>query len=432
MSQLNRHLLKNCHYKKNSIDTLLSLNQHKIILGISRVKKVIQKLGIKNNPNTKYLTINGTSAKNSILQIFKNILIKHKQPYAATTSPHLVSVVERYECNQRLVSINKLKKLLSMVSKYNLTQFEKLIVGFGLYLKKLKLDWALLEFGLLGRKDAVRAIFKPDIHVISPISFDHLNWTKNKKMDLKTLKEIVYEKNSFLRCKLYITKQTPLVLKLIKSNIKKNKNPKIIYEKDFKLIKKYKKYFYKDKIHKFEIKSNLLGDHMYENATVAIRIALDSKIPLKTIKIGLKRIEIPGRMQLIKRGKLRKGLNQKTILICDGAHNLNQSEQINKAISEKFKAKNKYCVISMINTKDPRSFLKPFKNKFKKIYFVNMEREKNVFPKEKLKYIADSLNINSCTANNLDDVKNDLKNSSCDLFLITGSLYFIGSILKKN
>ena len=111
MSQLNRHLLKNCHYKKNSIDTLLSLNQHKIILGISRVKKVIQKLGIKNNPNTKYLTINGTSAKNSILQIFKNILIKHKQTYAATTSPHLVSVVERYECNQRLVSINKLNSL---------------------------------------------------------------------------------------------------------------------------------------------------------------------------------------------------------------------------------------------------------------------------------------------------------------------------------
>ena len=86
----------------------------------------------------------------------------------------------------------------------------------------------------------------------------------------------------------------------------------------------------------------------------------------------------------------------------------------------------------MINTKDPRSFLKPFKNKFKKIYFVNMEREKNVFPKEKLKDIADSLNIKSAIANNLDDIKEDLKDTSCDLFLITGSLYFIGSILKKN
>ena len=61
-----------------------------------------------------------------------------------------------------------------------------------------------------------------------------------------------------------------------------------------------------------------------------------------------------------------------------------------------------------------------------------MEREKNVFPKEKLKSIADSLNIKSATANNLDDIKKDLKKSPCDLFLITGSLYFIGSILSKN
>ena len=420
--------------KKSSVEQLLTLNQHKIRLGLNRVNKVIKKLKINQKPEIKYLTVNGTSAKNSIIQIFKSILIQHKQRYAATYSPHIFSVVERFEHNKKFIKLALLKKILLEVHKQkNLTHFEKLTIAFGLFIKNLKLDWVLGEYGLFGRKDCLRALFpKPNLHIITPISFDHLNWTKTKKMDLKTLKEIVYEKTSFLRSKLYISKQTPLVLSLIKKNIKKNKNPKIIYGEDFRLIKKNRKYFYRDKIHKFQIKSNLLGDHMYENATVAIRIALDLKIPLKTIEIGLKKIEILGRMQLIKRGKLRKGFSQKTILICDGAHNLNQSEQINKAISEKFKAKNKYCVISMINTKDPHSFLKPFKNKFKKIYFVNMEREKNVFPKEKLKYIADSLNINSCTANNLDDVKNDLKNSSCDLFLITGSLYFIGSILKKN
>ena len=421
--------------EENSVNNLLLSNQHKIKLGLDRVNKSIKNLNLSTEyPSTNICTINGTSGKNSIIQILKSILIKHKKQYAAFYSPHLISIVERLEHNKKFIKLALLKKILLKVhNQKNLTQFEKLTIAFGLFIKNLKLDWVYGEFGLLGRKDSVRALFpNPDLHIISPISFDHLNWTKTKKMNLKTLKEIVYEKTSFLRSKLYISKQTRLVLSLIKSNLKKNKNPKIIYGKDFKLIKKNKKYFYKDKIHKFEIKTNLLGDHMYENATVAIRIALDFKIPLKTIKIGLKRIEIPGRMQLIKKGKLREGFNRKTVLICDGAHNLNQSEQINKAISEKFKAKNKYCVISMINTKDPHSFLKPFKNKFKKIYFVNMEREKNVFPKEKLKYIADSLNINSCTANNLDDVKNDLKNSSCDLFLITGSLYFIGSILKKN
>ena len=436
MSLMSKSIYKQAKLKEeNSVNNLLLFNQHKIRLGLHRVNKAIKNLSLNTEyPSTNICTINGTSGKNSIIQILKNILIVHKKKYAAFYSPHLVSVTERFEHNKKFIKLAFLKKILLIVHKQkNLTQFEKLTIAFGLFIKNLNLDWVYGEFGLFGRKDSVRALFpKPNLHIISPISFDHLNWTKTKKMNLKTLKEIVYEKTSFLRSKLYISKQTRLVLSLIKSNLKKNKNPKIIYGKDFKLIKKNKKYFYKDKIHKFEIKSNLLGDHMYENATVAIRIALDFKIPLKTIKAGLKRIEIPGRMQLIKKGKLRKGFSRKTVLICDGAHNLNQSEQINKAISGKFKVKNKYCVISMINTKDPRSFLKPFKNKFKKVYFVNMEREKNVFPKEKLKSIADSLNIKSATANNLDDIKKDLKQSPCDLFLITGSLYFIGSILNMN
>ena len=126
--------------KKNNIEKLLTLNQHKIRLGLSRVKKVIQELKISNKPSTKYLTINGTSAKNSILQIFKSILIQHKKRYAATYSPHLLSIVERYEHNQKFIKPNILKKILIKVSKYkNLTQFEKLIVAFGIYIKKLNL-----------------------------------------------------------------------------------------------------------------------------------------------------------------------------------------------------------------------------------------------------------------------------------------------------
>ena len=80
--------LKNLHNKNNNIQNLLTLNQHKIRLGLSRINKVIKKLKITQKPNIKYLTVNGTSAKNSIIQIFKSILIKHKQKYAATYSPH--------------------------------------------------------------------------------------------------------------------------------------------------------------------------------------------------------------------------------------------------------------------------------------------------------------------------------------------------------
>ncbi len=415
--------------KKNNIDKLLTLNQHKIRLGLSRVKKVIQKLQIKRKPNTKYLTINGTSAKNSILQIFKSILIEHKQRYAATFSPHLLSIVERYEHNQKFIKLNVLKKILIRVSKYkNLTQFEKLIVSFGIYIKKLNLDWCLVEFGLFGRLDAARALInKPNIHIISPISWDHLNWTKTKKRNLKTLREIVYEKTSFIRSNVYIAKQNPETLKYIKSQLKKNKSNQKYYGRDFKIIKKKKKYYYKDRSHFFEVKSNLWGCYMYENIAVAIRVALDNKIPIKTISKGLLNINIQGRLQVLNKGKLSKKFGRNSKIILDGAHNDQQSKRLVNVMNE-LKQRNKYAVVSMINSKDPKSFLRPFKNKFNMIYFLDNPEQENFIPKENLKKIAENLGIKSQVIKTIDEIRK-MNNS---LFLFTGSLYWIGYVLKKN
>ena len=99
--------LKSLHNKNNSVQKLLILNQHKIRLGLGRINKVIKKLKITQRPNIKYLTVNGTSAKNSIIQIFKSILIKHRQRYAATYSPHLVSITERFEHNQKFIKLSR-------------------------------------------------------------------------------------------------------------------------------------------------------------------------------------------------------------------------------------------------------------------------------------------------------------------------------------
>ena len=417
--------------KKSSLEKLLTLNQHKIRLGLTRINEVIKKLKITQKPHVKYLTVNGTSAKNSIIQIFKSIIIKHSQRYAATYSPHLVSITERFEHNQKFIKLSKLKKILTRVAKYkNLTHFEKLVVTFGIFIKDLKLDWAIGEFGLFGRLDGIRALFnKPNYHIISPISWDHLNWTKTKKRNFKTLKEIVFEKTSFLKSRVYVAKQDPKVLKLIKYNLKNNHSEKFFYGSDFKIIKKNKRYFYKDNLYYFQIKSNLIGDYMYENMAPAIKLALDNNIPINTIKKGLLKVDIKGRLQIVRKGKLLRNLNSKDKLILDGAHNAQQSKRLVRVMNE-FKFKNKYAVISMINSKDPVTFLKPFKGKFKKLYFLDNPEQNNFIPKEKLKAVADKLKIKSEIK---DDFQETIKsNKSKKLWLMTGSLYWIGYLLSKN
>ena len=72
-------------------------------------------------------------------------------PFAA-----LGFLTERFEHNQKFIKVNKLKGILTRVVKFkNLTQFE---IAFGIFIKDLKLDWAIGEFGLFGRLDGIRSI----------------------------------------------------------------------------------------------------------------------------------------------------------------------------------------------------------------------------------------------------------------------------------
>ena len=365
-----------------------------------------------------------------LFTLVNNIKDNSKPLYIEVLKPiknHNFVVEDLIDVKEYLLKNNYSKSL----AKYkNLTHFEKLVVAFGIFIKDLKLDWAIGEYGLFGRLDGIRALFnKPNYHIISPISWDHLNWTKTKKRNFKTLKEIVFEKTSFLRSTVYVSKQDPKVLKLIKCNLINNQSDKFFYGLDFRIIKKNKRYFYKDNLHYFQIKSNLIGDYMYENMAPAIKLALDSDIPISSINKGLLKVDMKGRLQILKKGKLLKNLNSQDKLILDGAHNAQQSERLVKVINE-FKFKNKYAVISMINSKDPLSFLKPFRGKFNKLYFFDNPEQSNFISKERLKAVADKLKIRSEIK---DSIPETLKsNQSKALWLCTGSLYWVGYLLSKN
>ena len=86
--------------------------------------------------------------------------------------------------------------------------------------------------------------------------------------------------------------------------------------------------------------------------------------------------------------------------------------------------------MSMINSKDPVSFLKPFKGKFNKRYFLDNPVQNNFIPKERLKSVADKLKIRSGIKESISETFKS--NKSKTLWLCTGSLYWVGYLLSKN
>ena len=416
--------------KAKSIQNLLKINQHKkILLGLSRINKALDHIKWGEKTKSKILTCNGTSGKFSIIFLIKKILIQNNNTFAVTVSPHIKSISERMEINSKYIGIPQLKKILNKIYKIpvRLTEFEMICAAFAEYIKNKKIQYTLAEFGLLGRRDAIRALFPaPDIHIVTPILFDHLHWLKNQKRNLKTLKEIVYEKTSFLKAKrIYVSKQNSHSLKFIKYYLKDRKC--FYYGKDFWLKKKNGKYFYNDKKHSFVINSNLLGDFMYENACLSIKVAIDEGIPLSTIKKSLRKVKMPGRMMKIKSGKLRRGLPKSALVYADGAHNSLSSKCVCNALLDQYKNKNLYAIISMISSKDPSSFLKPFKS-FKKIFFVNMKQD-NVYSKETLKVISKKLNIPSAISKNYYEAIKTVPDKKNAIFLITGSFYYLQEVI---
>ena len=83
----------------------------------------------------------------------------------------------------------------------------------------------------------------PLAQVTVNINKQHLNFLKKRTLD-----EVVYQKVGFLSnfTQIYVGKQTPDVLNKIKRNLKNNKS-KINYPNSWKLFKKNKYFFYKDK-----------------------------------------------------------------------------------------------------------------------------------------------------------------------------------------
>lgn len=133
----------------------------------------------------KVITIAGTNGKGQTAHTLASLLGKQGRSYALWTSPHILSIRERFlygvdgQCDE--VSYEDLKsamdeaflKFSNELSGVRVSFYEFLFLVFLLIAKKQKkLDYILLEVGLGGRLDAVNH-FDADCACITSISRDH-------------------------------------------------------------------------------------------------------------------------------------------------------------------------------------------------------------------------------------------------------------------
>ena len=396
---------------------------------LKRIKLVLKKLGHPERNLNNVINFLGSSGKFTTLYSLKCFIEANNQTTSAYISPSLKDIKERFWMGNRYLTHQEIKQSITLIAKLKvpLTIFEVLTVVYIINASKQKTEYHLVEAGALFAKDSTNVFDFPLAQVIVNINKQHLNFLKKKTLD-----EVVYQKVGFLSnfTQIYVGKQRPDVLTKIKNNLKNNKS-KINYPNSWKLLKKNKHFFYRDKKNKIKLNTkNIYSKGLLENLCHSIKIALDLKIDMKVIERTIPSISFEGRFQYLKKGKIKNKLFNNEQIMLDGAHAEADAKNLANYL-RKIKVP-KYAIWAMMKNKEPNLFIKQFKGVFKKIITIAIENEKNCMSAKDLEIIAKKNQFNVDKANNFNEAISKTTSKDKKLIVCIGSLYNVGNILNKN
>ncbi len=417
-----------------SISLYKQLANHKLFnktinFDLKRIKLVLKKLGHPEKKLNNVINFLGSSGKFTTLHSVKCFIEANKKTTTAYISPSLKDIKERFWMGDKYLTHQEIKQSITQIEKLKvpLTIFEVLTVVYIINASKQNTDYHLVEAGALFAKDSTNVFDFPLAQVIVNINKQHLNFLKRKTLD-----EVIYQKVGFLSnfTQIYVGKQRPDVLTKIKKNLKNNKS-KINYPNSWKLLKKNKHFFYRDKKNKIKLNTkNIHSKGLLENLCHAIKIALDLKIDIKVIERTIPSISFEGRFQYLKKGKIKNKLYNSEQIMLDGAHAKADAENLANYLRN-IKVP-KYAVWAMMKNKEPDLFIKQFKGIFKKIITIPIENEQNCMSSKDLKTICKRNQFNVDEANSINDAIKKISSPEKKLINCIGSLYNVGNILNKN
>ena len=287
-----------------------------------------------NHPHRSFRTVHvaGTNGKGSCSHTIAAMLQSEGYKVGLYTSPHLVDFRERIRINGKCISkqyvINFVKKERKFFEPLHPSFFELTTALAFKYFAEQKVDWAVIEVGLGGRLDCTN-IIKPELSIITNISFDHTAFLGD------TLAKIAKEKAGIIK------PETPVVIgeaneetKPVFENIAKQNNAPILFAEEVNL-------------QEFDdIEFELKGSYQQKNKATILCAAKQLGISREAIKNGMANVcETTG---LIGRWQT---LSKEPLVICDTGHNVGGWQYLSEQIKQ-VPCTTRRIVFGMVDDKD--------------------------------------------------------------------------------
>ena len=291
---------------------------------LSHTKECLKRLG---NPEKKFRVIHvaGTNGKGSTCAFLTSIFLEAGYSCGLFTSPHLVTINERFQINEKnidddtfLAAFLKVRALadeLVAEGSYHPTYFEMLFLMGMVIFADAGVDYVMLETGLGGRLDATTAVEEPAACVITSISFDHMQYLGN------TIREIAGEKAGIIvpGVPVIFDGNDPEAAKVIRDQAEKLGSPWFEVKREDAEIKGITSGGID-----FSVKNGYYGNTVFSIPFIARYQVMNASLVLKTVEVLKQQISIPE--DAVKKGLLetRWQGRMETVLpgvIVDGAHN---------------------------------------------------------------------------------------------------------------
>lgn len=421
--------------------------------GLVRMRKLLEALGSPDK-NFAIVHIAGTSGKGSTAYLTAKLLKAHGFKTGLYMSPNVVSVRERIQIDNALISESDFTDLLNQILTDLTTHpdidpsyFELLLAMTLMYFRNQGVKFAVLETGLGGLLDGTNAVSSDNkTAVITRLGLDHTHILGN------TLEAIAAQKAGIIKYKTPVItiKQAPSALAVINKRAFTQQSTLTITDpkkhfRDVSLTPNDSNFDYENgAIHLESASLSMPGRYQLENLDLA----------LGTIDLLAKRYHFSLNPEKCKQalssakllGKFDKIEFKKTQMILDGAHNPQKMSAFISSLTELYPGKRFTFLLGTKQSKDSENLLRPILRAANDVIFTTLgttiqdNLQLSIAP-ENLAKTAQRLMLESTTNHpekirfHLEadppkalDLAVNLAQAAKDILVVTGSIYLLGAI----
>jgi dihydrofolate synthase/folylpolyglutamate synthase len=352
-----------------ALERLRRLHPKIIDLSLDRVFRLLHALGDPHLRLPPAVHVAGTNGKGSTVAYLRAMLQAAGRAVHAYVSPHLVRFNERITLAGRPIGDAQLAEMLDRCERINdgrpITYFEVTTCAAFLAFAETPADVLLLETGLGGRLDATNVLDRPAATAITRISVDHTQFLG------PTLADIAGEKAGILKpgVPCVVGPQfSDEVTAVLRARAAAAGAPLAEHGPDWRVARGADGFALVGPAVPDAVAAEtfpppaLPGAHQVDNAATAIMLAgLLARghfaVPPAALAAGLAAVDWPGRLQRLDRHPLAGALPDAWELWLDGGHNDSAGDAL--AAWAAADPRPLYCVVGLIESKQPERFLAP-------------------------------------------------------------------------